>query len=266
MKCCESSKGTARVESGAKVPHSVCSACRCWSRSFVLLRKIRHGWLPWSVWSTILKRQRRGESFSHRSSYHCGRPLDRLYPSALINSRRKAMPKSDRIDVDAILSKLKDFQRRSVDFVFNRMYGADPTRRFLLADEVGLGKTLVARGVIAKAIEHLRTQSQDRIDVVYICSNGDIARQNISRLNVTGQPDFQLATRITLLPQTVRDMKANALNFISFTPNTSFSLGHSTGRGEERALLYWLLKWTWPELCEGTGAMNVMQVDMTKDN
>jgi hypothetical protein len=176
------------------------------------------------------------------------------------------MPQADRIDVDAILSKLKDFQRRSVDFVFNRMYGVDPTRRFLLADEVGLGKTLVARGLIAKAIEHLRKQSEDRIDVVYICSNADIARQNISRLNVTGQPDFQLATRITLLPQTVRDLQANSLNFISFTPSTSFNLGHSTGRGEERGLLYWLLKWTWPDLSEGTAAMNVMQVDMTKDN
>src|SRR4051812_40582579 len=100
------------------------------------------------------------------------------------------MPQADRIDVAAILSKLKDFQRRSVDYVFNRMYSADPARRFLLADEVGLGKTLVTRGVIAKAIVHLRKQSTDRIDVVYICSNADIARQNISRLNLTGQPDF----------------------------------------------------------------------------
>lgn len=176
------------------------------------------------------------------------------------------MPQADRIDVAAILSKLKDFQRRSVDYVFNRMYSADPARRFLLADEVGLGKTLVARGVIAKAIVHLRKQSTDRIDVVYICSNADIARQNISRLNVTGQPDFQLATRITLLPQTVRNLEKNDVNFISFTPNTSFNLGHSTGRGEERGLLYWLLKWAWPELPEGAGAMNVMQGDMTKDN
>jgi len=173
---------------------------------------------------------------------------------------------AERIDVERILSSLKDFQRRSVDYVFERLYGADPTRRFLLADEVGLGKTLVARGVIAKAIEHLRRQSEERIDVVYICSNTDIARQNISRLNVTGKPDFQLATRITLLPQTVRNLKENYLNFISFTPNTSFNLGHSPGRGEERWLLYWLLKWTWPKLSEGTGAMNVMQGGVSREN
>lgn len=176
------------------------------------------------------------------------------------------MPPPDRIDVDRIHSSLKDFQRRSVDYVFDRLYGANPTRRFLLADEVGLGKTLVARGVIAKAIEHLRAQGESRIDVVYICSNADIARQNISRLNVTGQKDFQLATRITLLPQTVRELAKNALNFISFTPGTSFNLGHSTGRGDERWLLYWLLSWTWPDLCKGAGAMNVMQGGMSREN
>jgi len=31
----------------------------------------------------------------------------------------------------------------------------DKVHRFLVADEVGLGKTLVARGLIAKVIDHL---------------------------------------------------------------------------------------------------------------
>jgi hypothetical protein len=68
------------------------------------------------------------------------------------------------------MAGLKPFQRRSVDYVFDRLYGADHTRRFLLADEVGLGKTLVARGVIARVIDHL-WDAVARIDVVYICSN-----------------------------------------------------------------------------------------------
>ena len=59
----------------------------------------------------------------------------------------------------------------------------DPTRRFLVADEVGLGKTLVARGVIAKTIDHL-WDTVPRIDVVYICSNAQIARQNLPKLRV----------------------------------------------------------------------------------
>lgn len=46
---------------------------------------------------------------------------------------------------------LKDFQRRTVEYAFRRLYqDADSTHR-LVADEVGLGKTMVARGVIAKA-------------------------------------------------------------------------------------------------------------------
>ena len=89
---------------------------------------------------------------------------------------------------------LKDFQRRTVDYVFRRLYEDRPgTRRFLIADEVGLGKTLVARGLIARAIDRLWDQ-QERITIVYICSNASIARQNIRRLNVTGQKDFELAS------------------------------------------------------------------------
>ena len=111
------------------------------------------------------------------------------------------------VDVDQVLASLKGFQRRSVDYIFHRLYGPNPTRRFLLADEVGLGKTLVARGVIAKTVRHLQREGVDRIDIIYICSNGDIARQNINRLNVTGNEDFKFSTRITLLPQILKDLK-----------------------------------------------------------
>ena len=100
-----------------------------------------------------------------------------------------------------VLAGLKGFQRKTVDHVFRRMYDdPDPATRFLVADEVGLGKTLVARGLIAKTIQRLQEQHVKRIDVIYICSNAEIARQNIQRLNVTGQSDFSLASRITLLP------------------------------------------------------------------
>ena len=58
----------------------------------------------------------------------------------------------------------------------SRLYLAeDSTRRFLVADEVGLGKTFVAAGVIALAIDHLCRHSTPRVDIVYICSNQAIA-------------------------------------------------------------------------------------------
>jgi hypothetical protein len=135
------------------------------------------------------------------------------------------------------LARLKDFQRRTVDYVFERLYGSNPTSRFLVADEVGLGKTLVARGVIAKALEHLDGKV-DRIDIVYVCSNAAIARQNVARLNVLGQGDFSLASRLTLLPTQVKDLRKNPVNFVSFTPGTTFDLKSRSGVMLERSVLY----------------------------
>ena len=54
--------------------------------------------------------------------------------------------KRKRFDPEPVLEGLKDFQRRTVERVFDRLYRDDtPSRRFLVADEVGLGKTMVAR-------------------------------------------------------------------------------------------------------------------------
>jgi len=169
-----------------------------------------------------------------------------------------------RPNTESILAGLKDFQRRTVDYVFSCLYGnGDPCRRFLVADEVGLGKTMVARGVIARAIEHLWDRVP-RIDIVYICSNADIARQNINRLKPSGDSEFALASRITLLPTEIRSLQENKLNFISFTPSTSFDLKSSLGTADERALLYWLLDRAWG--IEGsTGPFNVLQGFADKD-
>ncbi len=116
---------------------------------------------------------------------------------------------------------------------------------FLVADEVGLGKTIVARGLVARAINHLQHKGVKRIDVIYICSNADIASQNIRRLNVTGRADFNLSSRITLLPLQLRQLNQNGLNFVSFTPGTSFDFGQRTGQAAERALLFRLLEHAW---------------------
>ena len=142
------------------------------------------------------------------------------------------------------LAPLKGFQRNTVNYVFDRFFGADdPVRQFLVADEVGLGKTMVARGVVARMIEHL-WDSSERIDILYICSNQAIAAQNINRLNVLGRRELTLPTRMTLIPLQVRGaqgLNANKVNFISLTPGTTFDLRSATGVREERAFLLRLL-------------------------
>ena len=75
---------------------------------------------------------------------------------------------------DSVLHNLKDFQRNTVHWVFSKLFEREHNARFLVADEVGLGKTLVARGVIAKTIEHLSTH-QERIDILYILMCAELA-------------------------------------------------------------------------------------------
>jgi hypothetical protein len=147
-------------------------------------------------------------------------------------------------DTAGVIAGLKDFQRATVDYVFDRLYGVKSTRRFLVADEVGLGKTLVARGVIARTIEHL-WPTANRIDVIYICSNTDIARQNVQRLSIRGYEVTAQSTRLTLLPLQMHGLSNNRVNFVALTPGTSFEQNSWGGRIEERVLLYWLLDRAW---------------------
>lgn len=148
-------------------------------------------------------------------------------------------------DPTDVLATLKDFQRATVEYAFDRLWVADDrVKQFLVADEVGLGKTMVAKGVIAKAVNHL-SSTRDRITVVYICSNSQIARQNLSRLNVVGGQEVRHADRLTLLPRAMRQMADTKVNFVSFTPGTSFHVTRGGGRYEERTLLFRMLDVAW---------------------
>ena len=174
-----------------------------------------------------------------------------------------------RPSVESSLKPLKPFQRRTVEHAFHRLFTAkDGTGRFLVADEVGLGKTLVARGIIARAIDHLWNEVE-RIDVVYICSNGSIARANLPKLRVGAEEErsFALATRLTMLATELSrregepGLAGSRLNFVSFTPGTSFNLGHSAGQGRERAVLFRLLD---PRMGRRTPLMNLLQGRISK--
>jgi hypothetical protein len=169
-----------------------------------------------------------------------------------------------RPNVEAILRPLKPFQRRTVEHAFSQLFEApEASGRFLVADEVGLGKTLVARGVIAKAIDFY-WDSVSRIDIVYICSNQSIAHSNLPKLQVVGEGErsYALATRLTMLASELAgepgrsSLADSKLNFVSFTPGTSFNMGHSGGMAKERRVLFALLDGI---VEPRTGLKNLMQ-------
>jgi hypothetical protein len=167
-------------------------------------------------------------------------------------------------DLKLIMKGLKDFQRETVKYVFKRLYqDPDKTSRFLIADEVGLGKTLVARGLIATVVDHLWKDTK-RIDIIYICSNQEIAQQNIDRLNITQDSTFQHTSRATLLPITLHELKNNKLNFVSLTPGTSFNLSSKTGWSWERIVLFSLLRKAWKSVSV-PALSDILRGDVSKE-
>ncbi len=163
---------------------------------------------------------------------------------------------------DEVLRRLKPFQRRTVDWAFECLYPSDgqpATGRFLVADEVGLGKTMVARGVLVKALRLLEGRVS-RADVVYICSNADIARQNLARLRIPAldAAGFKSQGRLTLMPliprgddgEPVREsaLPERGINFQAMTPGTSLDFRNDPGHALERALLCLMLREKIPEV------------------
>jgi Helicase conserved C-terminal domain len=162
---------------------------------------------------------------------------------------------------DQVLPELKAFQRLTVERAFHRLYEAPhASGRFLVADEVGLGKTMVARGVAAKAIDRFRQKGVKRIDVIYVCSNQVIAKQNISKLMITGEEHDPVLDRVTMLPAHLSDLEKHEINLIPLTPQTSLDLRSNVGARRERVVLWYLLKRILGrEFMRSTGARRVLQ-------
>ena len=144
------------------------------------------------------------------------------------------------------LDGLKDFQTKTVDYVFEQLYKNNRSK-MLIADEVGLGKTIVAKGIIAKAFDQFTpTQIKKVFNVIYICSNQALARQNLKKLNFTGNPiaiDYsEEDDRITGLAYiSVKEEQQFPFRIKAFTPATSFDDKTHAGKADERVLLYRLL-------------------------
>lgn len=132
------------------------------------------------------------------------------------------------------------FQQRTADYADSRLWAAEaPAYRFLVADEVGLGKTLVAREIVRKTLERF---PRSRVDVVYLCSSQAIASQNLRKLQIGGSGASAAATRLTLLALGGGTEAEGRVRYFAITPDTSFKIAGRTGQVRERALIFWCLK------------------------
>jgi len=145
-----------------------------------------------------------------------------------------------------VMSGLKDFQRATVeriDYLFRN--GQD---RVLVADEVGMGKTMIAKGVIAKTAALRKEEGDDLFKVVYICSNQSIAHQNLSKLDVfdtlerNEDMDFsqwRLSMQFITIKYCERVFKEKNefVQLLTLTPGTSFKHSNGAGTLDERMLL-----------------------------
>ena len=147
----------------------------------------------------------------------------------------------------------KPFQTATANAALGAFGDPDGTRRFLVADEVGLGKTVVARTVIQEMLRRRRKP----LVVFYVASNVTIAHQNRSRLLDFLPKEQRLAScapvdRLTLAATPAgRPSENERLHLYTLTPDTSVPLYRrrgGAGRVDERALIHQLISRRFPTL------------------
>ena len=141
--------------------------------------------------------------------------------------------------------EVKDFQRATADRILH-IYKNLGHRRVLLADEVGLGKTFVAKQVINLVREWHKQEKDDFFKVVYICSNANIADQNIEKLGVENRMSIS-ESRLSMQHLYIKFAKKQIAeqhekvempeSIIPLTPSTSFRFYSAQGTANERALM-----------------------------
>ena len=153
---------------------------------------------------------------------------------------------ADQLDaiVEKIMDGLKDFQKatvRRIDYLYRHNQ-----RRVLVSDEVGLGKTLIARGTVAKLAKLRFEEGDDLVKVVYICSNAAIADQNLNKLRITHElkTENTSCSRLSMQHLNIFNQENDSelldryIQLIPLTPDTSFRMTVGTGIVSERALMF----------------------------
>jgi superfamily II DNA or RNA helicase len=154
------------------------------------------------------------------------------------------MKPEDQKIIDVALEGLKNFQLETVNEAYKSLF-INGGRKILIADEVGLGKTIVAKGIIAKAYSDFlnnKETKKKRFHVIYICSNQALAQQNLQKLNFTNDRGA-ISDPINRLTYLAFNLPLNLPNFCisTLTPGTSFKLTKGKGYSSERAIIYALL-------------------------
>ena len=146
------------------------------------------------------------------------------------------------------MTQIKPFQQATVRRVLKAFRSGRRYRRFLVADEVGLGKTVVAQEVIRELTKY----RQGPLVVLYLCSNLSIAAQNRRKLlELLPEEEREAATchvdRLTLV-EAYDQPRHDKLHLYTLTPDTSIPMRGSRrrdGKQEERALIQALMVWRW---------------------
>jgi hypothetical protein len=142
----------------------------------------------------------------------------------------------------AATADLRAFQRITVERAAASLEKRDRgTGRFLVADEVGLGKTRVAAALI-REIDAKRPAQGHRV-VIYFAPNAEVAQQNL-RILRPRTPSRPLPGRVTFLPTAMQILREPDTHVLGWTPGTSLRVA-GTGRQDERALLLRLLRSIW---------------------
>ncbi|MFR5266825.1 DEAD/DEAH box helicase [Clostridium sp.] len=142
--------------------------------------------------------------------------------------------------------KAKDFQEATAQRIFE-VFKEEGQNRVLLADEVGLGKTIIAKTVIEKVAQwHKDDLKDDFFKVVYICSNANIAKQNSRKLGIPKENCVEVSQGRLSMQHIKIYMQEREnhdyMQLIPLTPITSFVTAKSSGSVSERALMYALLR------------------------
>ena len=157
--------------------------------------------------------------------------------------------------LDIGMEEIKDFQMATVDAVYTHFLNVEHSNRILVADEVGLGKTIVAKGVISEMLKKRLTQFfvEDRevLKVTYICSNLTLANENKKKLALfrgdaqkkyVAEPKFGRLVELAAIDTTLEENENTLLEVNSLTPSTSFNLTAGHGNRWERFIIYQVLK------------------------